>query len=67
MLHQRQPFEAKLKELHRQSLAMHSHMKEEKLEATEYKKWDAMQAQTSKKRKTDLCPMPCAACDAFWN
>ena len=67
MLYQRQVFEAKLKELHRRTLAKHSHIGDEKTEEAEHKKWDAMQAENRKRRKIISCPMPCAACAANWN
>lgn len=67
MLHQRQAFEAKLHQLHRKTLAKHSHIQDEQTEAAEHKKWDAIQTKSAKKRKTLPCPMPCAACEANWN
>ena len=67
MLHRRQEFEVKLKQLHRQTLAKHSAMKDATAEEAEHTKWSAMQAQNSKRRRTAPCPMRCAACEALWD
>jgi hypothetical protein len=66
MLHRRKEFEVKLTQLHRKTLAKHSPIKDEKAEEAEHTKWSAMQAQSSKRRKTDICPMRCAACEELW-
>ena len=49
MLQQRQAFELKLKEMHRRTLARHSHIQDEESEVIEHKKWDAMQVVSSSK------------------
>ena len=36
-------------------------------EEAEHRKWAALQAKATKKRKIQTCPLPCAACDVSWN